>query len=459
MARGSTEMGWLGMRRLLNIFCACMVLAPALQGQVPVVPEQEGWTLPRLISYAATNAADARIAFHRMRAARSVMDQASSALWPQLQLQGSYTRTDNPMTVFGGLLSQRAFSQSLDFNHVPDMDMLNLRGGVSYLLHSGGRTKAGRESAKARSEAVQAQAEQVRQSLAFEVVRTFYTVVKTRSFVEAAESAVKSFEGHLQVANGRLQSGNILRTEVLDMQVRLAQAREDLGRARSAYSLAQHGLRNLIGIGPGALHLVEVGSEPQVVTLPGSEGDSDTSRRAEWRVVRALKRAAEEEVNRAKAGYQPRVSAFGQLDSDSGWRTDGNGNSYTAGLLVQWDVWDGRLTQARVAEARALVDVAAEEEEKLRLAIELELTEARLRLENAKERLGVSEQAILHAEESVALSRLRFEQGLLLALQLMDAQTALTAARVRQAEARADYRIALGAVRKALGLSQVELNH
>lgn len=414
--------------------------------------EAGAWTLARLIAHAQTNSPDARIAGHRVRAARSGIEQANAALWPQVQLQSSYVRTDNPMQVFGSILNQRAFGGSLDFNHVPDVDNLNVRGVLSYPLYTGGRIRAGREGAKARSEAAEAQAEQVRQSLAFEVTRTFHTVLKARSFVGVAEAGVKSFEGHLQVASQRLQSGTLLRTEVLDLQVRLAQSREELVRARHAQSIAERALRNLLGIDQGSLTLVD----PTTESPAPVETDVDLSGRAEWRVVQSMKRAADEEVNRAKSGYRPRVSAFGSLDSDSGWRTDGNGRSYTAGVMVQWDVWDGKLTQARVAEARALADAAHEEEKKLRLAIDFELAEARLQLESAKERLAVSEAAIVQAEESVSLSRSRFEQGLVLGLQLLDAQTALIAARFRHAEARADERIAIAAVRKALGLSQID---
>jgi outer membrane protein TolC len=53
------------------------------------------------------------------------------------------------------------------------------------------------------------------------------------------------------------------------------------------------------------------------------------------------------------------------------------------------------------------------------------------------------------------LTRARFEQGLALATQLIDAETALTAVRARRAEAEADQRIAVAALRKALGLGQL----
>ena len=58
--------------------------------------------------------------------------------------------------------------------------------------------------------------------------------------------------------------------------------------------------------------------------------------------------------------------------------------------------------------------------------------------------------------ESANLTRARFDQGQSLAAQLMDAETALIAARVRRAEAQADQRIAVAALRKALALPQLD---
>ena len=47
---------------------------------------------------------DARIAQQRIAAAQAGLEQADSAFWPKLQVQSSYTRTDNPMMVFGSIL-------------------------------------------------------------------------------------------------------------------------------------------------------------------------------------------------------------------------------------------------------------------------------------------------------------------------------------------------------------------
>jgi outer membrane protein TolC len=77
-------------------------------------------------------------------------------------------------------------------------------------------------------------------------------------------------------------------------------------------------------------------------------------------------------------------------------------------------------------------------------------------LKAADERLAVSGKTVEQAEESAGLTRNRFEQGLALSTQLIDSESALVAARVRRAEAEADRRIAIAALRKALALPQLD---
>ena len=124
--------------------------------------------------------------------------------------------------------------------------------------------------------------------------------------------------------------------------------------------------------------------------------------------------------------------------------------------MLQWDLWDGKLTRAKVREANANAESAREEERKLRFALDLEVERARLELNAANERLNVTDQVVAQAAESASLTRARFEQELALSTEMIDAETAVLNARVRRAEAEADRQIAIAAVRKALALPQLE---
>lgn len=428
----------------------CVLAGLFWAGRCASVKSGEPWTLPQAINHALTNSPDARLAQQRIFAAQAGLRQANAAFSPQLQFQSSYLRTDNPMMVFGSILNQRSYNSGLDFNHVPDVDDLNVKGLATVPLYAGGRNVAGRDAAKANAEASKQTAEAIRNALAFEVARAFHTVLKTREFIRATEAGVQAFETNLTIATKRLNAGTLLKNEVLDVEVRLAQAREDLVRAQNANALAQRVLRNLLGIDQGDISITD--SAP-AMNAPDS---GDFSRRAELASSLYRQRAAEADIRRAKGGHLPQLNAFGSLDYDYGWKFDGDGKSYTAGLMLRWDLWDGRLTRAKVQESKANLESAREEDRKLRLAIDLEVEQSRLALKEANERLMVTAKVVDQAKESVALTRSRFDQGLAIATQLIDAETALTAARVRRAEAETDQRIAVAAWRKALGLPQYE---
>ena len=427
-----------------TLFLMLAVAASAdLRAEVP-------WTFERAIRHAMTNSPDARIAAARIAAAQAGVQQANASLWPQLQIQSTYSASDQPVSVFGYALNQRSYSSALDFNDVPDADNLNVRGLLTVPLYNGGRTKAGREAAQAGMESARRSAEAVRNKLAFEVARTFHVVFKTREFTRATDEAVRSFEGNLLIASNRFHAGTLLKADLLDVAVRLAQAREDLVRARNAHALAERALRNLLGIEGGEFTVA------QSIPVVSAPKEGSFSERPELIASREEQRAAEAEVRRARGGYLPRIDAFGRLDYDRGWHFNGDGGSYTAGVMAQWSLWDGHLTRGKVSQARANLETAREEARKLRLAVDLEVEQARLNLNAARERLAVTEAATELAAESVTLTRNRFEQGLAIAIQLNDAESALTATRVRRAEAEADQRIAIAALRKALGLSQFD---
>ena len=409
----------------------------------------EPWTLERALKQALAANPDALLAQQRIVAAQAGLEQANAAFWPRVQVQSSYMGTDNPMTAFGSILNQRAYSSSLNFNDVPAVDDLNARGLLTVPLYAGGRNVATRKAAAANTEAARQENAAVQNALGYEVARAFYTVLKTRRFIEAAQASVDSLQSSVGVANKRLEGGSLLKTGVLDLEVRLAQAREDLVRARNAHALAMRALQNLLGLESGDFAVAE--SAP-ATTAPDS---GDFSGRPELAAARQREQAAEHQVRAAKGGYLPRLSAFGSLDYDYGWKYDNGGGSWTAGAIVQWDLWDGKLTRAKVQEANANLESAREEQHKLRLALSLEVEQARLDLKAANERLSVTEQAVAQAEESASLTRARFAQDVALSKDVVDSESAVIGARVRRAEAEADREIATAALRKALGLPQL----
>ena len=81
------------------------------------------------------------------------------------------------------------------------------------------------------------------------------------------------------------------------------------------------------------------------------------------------------------------------------------------------------------------------------------MSRAELALSQARQRLLVTDKIVEQARESVELSRARFREGVILASDLIDSETRLTEAEVRQAVARSALRLAAADLRRAAGFA------
>lgn len=424
-------------------------IAFAFAAALPSTPTVE-LTLERAIEQARENNPKVAAALQRIVAAEAGLSEARGSFSPTLQLGVSYGVSNNPAQVFANIVNQQAFDPSLNFNELPTVDDLNLNATLQVPIWIGGRRFAARDAAELARDASKEEVESVRSALAFQVTRAYYGVQKARGFVRAATAAVEAFEGNARIARERFEQGTLLKQALLDVEVRLARAREDLILARNAEALAVAALATVVGVEGD----VVVAEASPALTIPREEGG--VAERPELKAVEFQVARSAAAVDAAEAGYLPSVQAFATGLYNYGFENDGDSLSYVVGVGVSWTAWDGLATRARVRRAEAAAGEARSQRLDLERNLELEVTQARIRLDDALERLRVTEQEIALAEESAMLARARFEEGVALATELIDAETNLTAAKTRRVESEANRWIAVAALRKALGLSIVE---
>lgn len=411
----------------------------------------EPWTVDRAVEIALKNSPDARIARQRSEGAQAVIEQARSAWSPQLSFQGRYTDTNSPMMAFGSILNQRAFNFGLDFNHPGRIDDLNATGNVAYNLYSGGRASAGLSAAKSGALAAEQDLLAAQQQLGRDVVKAYLSIRKAREAVGAIEAGVKAYEAAVAAARARFEAGQMLKADLLSLEVQLAQTQENLSAARHGAALAEHAFRFVLGLDASA-ETVELAADDPALAGLAMPGTGDFSQRPELIGLRERIHAAEAMVRAARGGHRPTVNAFASYQFDQGWQLDSHGDSWMAGVSVDLNVFDGGQTLGKIRQASAELAQVKEMLRKATLGVGLEIEQARLAHEDAIERLTVSTRAVEQADESAALTRARFEKGAVLIADLIGVEGRLIEARMRRAVAAADERIALAELRCALGL-------
>lgn len=433
--------------RLALILCLFLLLVAGTPARAEeALPA--AWTAEAAVRFALQNSPDSRIGRQRIESAQAAIALEKAAFYPQVNLVSQYGQTNNPMYSFGNILNQREFSQEINFNRPGRTDNLNNSIQLGYRFFDGGRSQAGLAAAESQVAATRFELTAVQDRLAFEVVRAFHLIDQAEGLIKIRQSEVATVAAAHQTAQARFDEGVILRSNLLDLEVQDSRARENLLEAKHGLALAQQLFLNLLGLPGGEVRLAPESGETEI---PPTDR---VAKRAELDSLDAALAGARLRIRQVRAARYPALDGYASYGVDQGSITGGEGNSWQAGLKLQYNLFDGHRTEAENARAETGVNELREQRRKTELAIGLEISQARLALSDAEERLALSDRSVEQAEESLRISNERFSEGVLLATDLIDAQNRLIETQVRRTTAATARRIAIAELRRAEGLPQ-----
>lgn len=393
---------------------------------------------------------DVCAATERVQAARAAIREAQSAYYPALGGSAAYGRTDNPPQAFMMLLNQRRVSPQSDFNNPPDTDNLALSLGLRYRLIDFGRRGLDSQMAHGEAKIAKLVLRGLQNDLIHQVTRGYYAVLQAAAFVAVREESVQTLQESLRVANERLNAGGAVKTDVLNLEVQLAQAREDLIRASNSVKLALAALNTAIG-----RELVSATNLPARVEQPGArppdhEDPEVIQNRPELQAAGKLAEVRQAALQRARREYLPTLNAFGSVDWDSDVSVEFE-HSYFVGAALELEVFDGFRRHAAVVGARARERAVQAEARKAADNLRLDLTSASIQAGEAWERLEVVRKSIENAEEALRITQQRYRLGAADIPELLTAQVGLTGMRSRNVAALYDFLTALSNLDRARG--------
>ncbi|MDT8443018.1 MAG: TolC family protein [Desulfuromonadales bacterium] len=426
-----------------------LTLMISLPGVAAGLKVPEIWTARQAIDFARQNSPDSQLAAQRMLQAEAMVQKAGVGFYPQLELFGNYSQTNNPISSFGNILNQGEFSPAIDFNNPGRTDDLELGVGVKYRFYNGGQDLAHKNAAKAGVNLSAAAREAVLLSLEFEVYRGFQRIVESGKVLQARQQALEAISSSLAVAMSRYDAGDLLKLDVLNLEVEQSQAREKLMQAQHNLELAKQIFLTLLGLSGDDLQIKTHDAEDPALPI-----NPDPIERPELKKLTAALKAAEAQLAAAHGSRLPTVDGFARYQYDQGTIRNGHGDSWMAGVNLNFKLFDGYQSSAEIALSEAQIGALRAEQKKLELALNFEVTQAQLALELARQRLQVTEKTVEQAVESESLTQARFQAGVLLMSELIDSQNRLTDARVRHVLASSAVQIAIAELRRAAGLPQ-----
>ncbi len=410
-------------------------------------------SLADALNYALRGSPAVRMAQKDLEASQGVVLRTTAIAFPKIQALGDYTARE-PASVDQPVVNIPGFTFGTD-------QSWSSQARLVQSIYEGGRMSAALGAARLIKDRALLNYQTAVADLVLEVELAYYDTLLAEKQIEVREASAELLEKELLDSERRLAAGTVPRFNVLRAEVELANARPPLVRARNSLRITRNRLTNVIGLSipPGTpedmplLLTDKLAAEPLTLGLQAAL-DLARARRTELASLRRTGALRREEVKTARAGYKPRLQAFGGYEwSSSMFNRDltDEVHGWLTGVQLTWNLFDGFETQGRVKEAAALMERAEIELEDAALRVDLEVRTAYSRFLEARELLVSQEKVIEQGEEALRLANARSEAGTGTQLDVLGAQTALTEARTQHNVALHGFAVARARLQRAVG--------
>jgi len=373
--------------------------------------------------------------------------QAGTNFLPQWIGQYSATKYSFPSFIgnFGGGLTGVTSSR----------DVYNFNTTVGQSLFTGGSNIANYRLEKFGVDISKADVETVKRDIVVLVREGYFNILRAEKFVDVGKQAVKQFEAQLEVAKAFFEVGITPKNDLLQSEVRLANARQALVRAENDLALAKSSFNILLRRDINEpLNVVDIlGYKPSTLRLEDSLEEA-LRQRPEIKNAGLIVDQAKESVKIARSGFFPTITLsgnYGRTSDEYSLHSDLESERWNLQALATLTIFDWGNTAYKVGESKVKVTQAEDSKTQLIEGIILEVKQDYLNLLTAEKNIEVSEKAIEQAEENLRMNEERYKYQVSTATDVLDAVTLLAQARVNYYSALSDFNIAKARLDRAMG--------
>ncbi len=279
---------------------------------------------------------------------------------------------------------------------------------------------------------------------------TVFGVLRAEQLADVAQKQATAVAAHLDLSRKLADGGVVAKFEVVQAETELSRAQGDVISARTAVETAKAALRRVLTLPQDTPIAVAPAMSYDMPTVDRQALIAQALRdRPETAVGEAVVRVAESGVDVAGTANNLNVNLLGSLNHTNA--ATGGGLNWQIALAFEKALMDGNAQASSVDAAKAQLEAARLDLEKTRHGIALEVTQYHLALDEAAESLKVARQGVVEAEEQLRISKVRYENGIALGVEVLDAETALAAARVQVVNSEYNLQLAIAQLRSAVG--------
>lgn len=409
-------------------------------------------TLKEAINIAFINNKSVQIQEQELEFAKADITYSRSQFLPQVSVGYSYTLNDaipsygvsppnwrKDMGVFTGYKNDNAVTLSANES------IYNGGANIAALAQSKLNLKVQQETLKA-----------TRLDVEFETKRLFYGMLLAYETLRIAEDLVSQAKAHYDQTNTMFGQGTASRFDVLQSKTHVSTLIPQLVNAQNAVDLIMAELKKEIGVDMASFIKIKGDlNKYSLVEIKEEEFLKEAYKSNPQMILKLLGIDINKwAIELAKAGWLPQISATANymyrssnLDNMINPRHD----LWNVGIKASIALFDGFATKAKVDEAKARYSQATLQKADLVDQLVVDIKSACINLKQAKAIIDSQRDGIVEADEALRLANVRFDNGVGINLDVLDAQVSL--AQVQQALEQGiyDYRMAKAQLDRLMG--------
>ena len=362
---------------------------------------------------------DEKIAFARYQ-------ETDAVFLPQVSLGYTAMVTDNPLNAFGVKLQQKNIAQD-DFNpkllnHPPGtwdfMTAINVQQPIINMdrLYE-------RKSALKQTELYQFKTQRTKEFIVFLVQQAYMQLQLAYEAKKVLDQGLQSVNAICKFTNDRYNQGLLQKSDVLNVEVQVKIAENNIADAVSNIKNASDYLSLLMNIPPGVNYKTENVSSSSTLDI---SDDSLPGTRADFKAMETAIQSYDLMIKSSRMRYLPRLNAFGSYQVNDSKLAGFGAHAYLAGMQLSWDLFKGNQTKNKIATQTIERNKLEEELSKEKDESNLELLKTQRQLSDAKFKVSQQKLAVELADEALRILQNRYTQGLVNTTDVLAAQTQLS---------------------------------
>lgn len=387
------------------------------------------------------------------RQSLAVVREQRASLFPSINADAGLTRSGGGargggtvVTTPGGTVSRTSSGNG---------EIYQAGASASWEIDLWGQLRRSLENAHALADASANDLELARLSMQTQLATTYLQLREEDAELRLLNDTVTAYQRALQIAQNRYNVGMAVKTDVLQAQTQLANARAQASQVALTRAQAEHAIAALIGE-PASSFTLEAQADwhTAVPSVPAGVPSTLLQRRPDVASSERQMAAANANIGVAEAAYFPALTLTGSysfLSTSVDALFKSANAAHTLGASVAQIIFDAGRTPARVAGARAAYDQSVANYRQTVLTAFQDVEDQLAASRQLAQQYDLSRQASEAADETERLTFNQYRAGTVSYTNVVVAQTSALSARIALARVEVERQTTAIALIKALG--------